>query len=694
MREWIRTAAAIALVAAIVPVALMASGHGVTSATLADGSPTETAGTPAPTATPTLVPTPTGTVIAGDAPIVMMNWSLCFELGATRGTTFEDQLIAYFGCRYPASAADLVPLADLLGDDDRVVETSDFAQVDDATAGQVHQLDAWNPSPTSGNNAYTDVMVFVRSRGPVLFTTTAGTFVESGTSTWLCDATSAPRQPDCGAAGSPIGVAVAHLTCSASTCPTRGPESIAIYHPGVASTREFIVVGEPVRMTVDAGPLTLDAGGAFPADGVAGCNAAPLGGDAQHLQLTAHAFDADDNPVTGAWFQVFPDNQATIAGSLAPTSGLLDADGARLIVCAVTSAAPGPYDITVKMIRSTSGSVVLALDPQAAPEIGDAADLPSARLTVNVVAASTATMTPTSTGTPIAVPTDTATPTETPTPTDTPTSTATNTATAVPTATATATIGVPRPVIERLQPTSVAVDMTTESFTTDLTIEDVTDLGAYEAIVRYDSSVIAFVAASDDGFLGSSGRSVYCVTPLVQDAGGTTRVLRWGCVTSGASPAGPDGAGTLATLTWAPVAPGSTDLQLAPSLANPVGDPIFADAYDSRVTVAEPDTTTPTDTATATAIPTATVPAPTATATDTPMAVPTASASATPRPGVCAPRGQRIAIAIGIVRDFGARDGERRYRARYDVNQDGVIDALDLAAVLMTPSCHGRAGPR
>jgi hypothetical protein len=43
---------------------------------------------------------------------------------------------------------------------------------------------------------------------------------------------------------------------------------------------------------------------------------------------------------------------------------------------------------------------------------------------------------------------------------------------------------------------------------------------------------------------------------------------------------------------------------------------------------------------------------------------------------------------------MGSEEGERKYRARYDVNDDGSIDRADFRQVLRTPTCKHRAWGR
>ena len=231
----------------------------------------------------------------------------------------------------------------------------------------------------------------------------------------------------------------------------------------------------------------------------------------------------------------------------------------------------------------------------------------------------TPTATDTATDTPTA-PTDTPTPSETPTPADTPTTTDTPAPTDTPTATATP--------VERISPATQTAAVS-DAVTTDITVEDVIGLGAYDAVVTYDSALIQFDSALDGAFLSSTGRTTSCSAPDIQPVLGTINQVTFSCQTFGASPPGPDGAGTLATMHWTALAPGTATLSLAPSLADIGGAPIPASAVLGDVVISAADTPTPTDTAVATATDT---PTPTdtavATATDTP--VPTATDTATP----------------------------------------------------------------
>ena len=115
------------------------------------------------------------------------------------------------------------------------------------------------------------------------------------------------------------------------------------------------------------------------------------------------------------------------------------------------------------------------------------------------------------------------------------------------------------------------------------------------------------------------------------------------------------------------------------------------------ITVGAAATSTPTSTATSTNTPTATntplvtnTPTNTATSTNTPTVTNTPTATPTSTPSVCLPFGQKVSLTIGILRRFGSHVGDHWYKAKYDVNGDGVIDGLDLLQVATTATCkHG-----
>jgi hypothetical protein len=72
------------------------------------------------------------------------------------------------------------------------------------------------------------------------------------------------------------------------------------------------------------------------------------------------------------------------------------------------------------------------------------------------------------------------------------------------------------------------------------------------------------------------------------------------------------------------------------------------------------------------------------------VATRTVIATSTPTPASCLNLGRKIALVIDILRRLGARQKQRRYRARDDLNANGVIDLDDLRAVIDAPPCHRR----
>ncbi|MBF6601209.1 MAG: hypothetical protein IVW36_11940, partial [Dehalococcoidia bacterium] len=77
-----------------------------------------------------------------------------------------------------------------------------------------------------------------------------------------------------------------------------------------------------------------------------------------------------------------------------------------------------------------------------------------------------------------------------------------------------------------------------------------------------------------------------------------------------------------------------------------------------------------------------------ATNTAAPTATNTAAPTATGTPTTqCLTFGQKIQLLVGILLRFGSHEGDRRYRAEYDVDRDGRIDFDDLKQVLETPTC-------
>jgi hypothetical protein len=116
----------------------------------------------------------------------------------------------------------------------------------------------------------------------------------------------------------------------------------------------------------------------------------------------------------------------------------------------------------------------------------------------------------------------------------------------------------------------------------DFVVDNVTNLAAYQVEIKYDPFLLTFVSASNDAFLGSTGRSVFC-PPVILNL---TSIV-FSCATIGASPPGPDGTGMLFHATFqAGVNTGISALTLLQyDLTDPLANPIPAAAVNGSVEV-------------------------------------------------------------------------------------------------------------
>jgi hypothetical protein len=163
----------------------------------------------------------------------------------------------------------------------------------------------------------------------------------------------------------------------------------------------------------------------------------------------------------------------------------------------------------------------------------------------------------------------------------------TPTPTLTPTPTATPAVG----------PTTVRIDPPSQTqpegatFSVSLLVENVTNLASYQFTLAWDHLALEFLGASNGTFLGSSGRSVFCPSPIVGE-----NTVRMGCVTSGETPPGPDGSGVLAVLSFRaesgtyPATPTALDL-FDVELSDPLANGISAVVQDGTVTVEKPTPT-------------------------------------------------------------------------------------------------------
>jgi len=115
------------------------------------------------------------------------------------------------------------------------------------------------------------------------------------------------------------------------------------------------------------------------------------------------------------------------------------------------------------------------------------------------------------------------------------------------------------------------------NFSVRIEIEGAQNLGAYEWWIRYDRNVVKLTqppesAMSDGSFLGSTGRTVSCLPPILPPSQGLEPGnVRFGCNSAGAGP-GVNGNGLLSTISFVPVASGSPSIQfVCAGLADPLG---------------------------------------------------------------------------------------------------------------------------
>ncbi len=307
----------------------------------------------------------------------------------------------------------------------------------------------------------------------------------------------------------------------------------------------------------------------------------------------------------------------------------------RIVTCLVPTAGPGFIQYTCVSIEPTpagpTGTGVLAFItlrgeaagislltfedviftdvpglayPTAALGVGEITVVEGATPTPTLSPTATLSPTPTVTPTPCPggicpTPTVTPTPTITPTPTDTPIPPPTATFTPTPTSTTPA-----GPVTIRIDPVSQNAPVGT-IVTADIVVDNVADLGAFQFMLSYSPSVILSQSLVVGPFLGSTGRNVVCLPPIV----GVSDV-EFSCNTIGTTPPGANGSGVIATATFFALAEGLSPLHLSgPIIVDVPGAaqlPIVT--QDGVVIVIPPATPTPvaTPTPTPTVTPTAT----------------------------------------------------------------------------------------
>lgn len=137
----------------------------------------------------------------------------------------------------------------------------------------------------------------------------------------------------------------------------------------------------------------------------------------------------------------------------------------------------------------------------------------------------------------------------------------------------------------RFDPTPKLVDMG-ETFNVNLVVDNVTNLGAFEFELTYNSGVIHADAATMGAFLGSTGRTVIPAGNTIDNETSPGKVTM-SAASLGTSP-GPNGSGVLATFTFTPQSDGSSTLALQyVQLADVDGQVINTSLVPGRVTVGD-----------------------------------------------------------------------------------------------------------
>jgi len=117
-------------------------------------------------------------------------------------------------------------------------------------------------------------------------------------------------------------------------------------------------------------------------------------------------------------------------------------------------------------------------------------------------------------------------------------------------------------------PTGVEIKEGGADIQVDVLASGVSNLAAFQFSLQYNPSILRYVNVKETTFLGSTGRPVECPEPRQEQDSKKVERIRFACATL-ASPvslggkAGPNGAGTLAQVTFAPVGGGNTPLDLA-----------------------------------------------------------------------------------------------------------------------------------
>lgn len=101
----------------------------------------------------------------------------------------------------------------------------------------------------------------------------------------------------------------------------------------------------------------------------------------------------------------------------------------------------------------------------------------------------------------------------------------------------------------KLSPQQQTVNLSSGTVSVDVNVVNVTDMASFEFTLRYDRGVLRNPAVVSGPFLGSTGRHVSCLEPVVDSESNGPGTLQFGCATL-ALGEGVSGSGLLATVTF------------------------------------------------------------------------------------------------------------------------------------------------
>ena len=164
----------------------------------------------------------------------------------------------------------------------------------------------------------------------------------------------------------------------------------------------------------------------------------------------------------------------------------------------------------------------------------------------------------------------------------------------------------------RVDPAQSVVDVG-ETFTITVMIDEASNLGGFQFDLLYVTTTVTVDSVALGGFLGSTGRTVGLVGPIIDNQAGRVGFGAW---TAGSAP-GPNGTGVLATVTLTTQGAGISPLDLQGVLVlDTKAEHQTPTVEDGSVVAGGAPTPTPTPTATSTPTGT-TTPTPTTTTTTT-----------------------------------------------------------------------------